>query len=107
ASWIKRIRRNGYSAHLLFLWLRSPETAIERVKERVRMGGHDVHEEVIRRRYHRGIRNFFEVYHPLADTWMVYDNSVASKPQLVAKGGSEKIKTILKPDLWENFCEGE
>src|SRR5436853_4394775 len=71
AGWINRIRRDGYSLHLLFLWLRSPEIAIERVKERMRMGGHDVPEEVIRRRYHRGIHNLFEIYQSLAQTWVV------------------------------------
>src|SRR5205085_4243495 len=61
AAWISRIRRDGYSNHLLFLWLQSPDIAIERVKERVRMGGHDVPEEVILRRYHRGMQNFIEI----------------------------------------------
>jgi len=52
---------------LLFLWLRSPELAIDRVKERVRMGGYDVPEAGIRRRYQRGVRNFFALYRVLAD----------------------------------------
>ena len=107
APWISRIRHDGYSVHLLFLWLRSAEIAIERVKERVRMGGHDVPEVVIRRRYRRGMRNFFGIYRPLADTWMVYDNSVAGEPQLIAGGVGQRSKDILQPDLWTSFREVE
>jgi predicted ABC-type ATPase len=104
AGWINRIRGDGYSLHLLFLWLRSPEMAIERVKERVRMGGHDVPEEVIRRRYRRGIRNFFSFYQPLAESWGVYDNSLR-EPLLIAKGSTTVTTEIHQQDLWVNFCE--
>ena len=55
--------------------------------ERVRMGGHNVPEETIRRRYTKGIRNFPRLYKPLADTWRLYDNSNPSGPRgLIAKG---------------------
>ncbi len=47
--------------------------AVARVAERVRMGGHDVPEETIRRRYNKGIENFFRLYQPLTDTWRMYD----------------------------------
>lgn len=47
----------GYAVHLLFLWLPSPELAVARVAERVRTGGHHVPDDVVRRRYNRGLRN--------------------------------------------------
>src|SRR5436305_9828452 len=62
ATWINKLKRKGYSFHLIFLWLRSHELALERVKKRVLSGGHDVPEAVVRRRYARGVRNFFESY---------------------------------------------
>jgi predicted ABC-type ATPase len=40
APWLKRLRQHGYEVHLLFVWLRSVDLAIERVAERVRRGGH-------------------------------------------------------------------
>jgi len=49
-------------ASLIFLWLRSEELALSRVQERGRMGGHAVPECTIRRRYHVGLRNFFNLY---------------------------------------------
>ncbi|UJS15972.1 MAG: hypothetical protein L3J17_08560 [Candidatus Jettenia sp.] len=67
--WIHELRKTGYTFHLVFLWLPNPELALARVAEKVRMGGHNVPEEIVRRRYNKGIRNFFKLYKPLADTW--------------------------------------
>jgi predicted ABC-type ATPase len=69
APWIARLIDSGYELHLVFLWLRNPELAIQRVADRVRQGGHNVPKEVVRRRYHRGLDNFRRIYRPLATTW--------------------------------------
>ncbi len=58
----------GYEFHLIYLWLQTPELAIERVRERLKLGGHDVPEDVVRRRYERGLGNFFTLYRPIADS---------------------------------------
>lgn len=57
------------------LRLASVELAIERVAARVRQGGHDIPEAVIRRRYEAGWRNFRELYRNRVDSWQAYDNS--------------------------------
>ena len=59
---------------MVFLWLASPELTLARVIERVARGGHGVPDEVVRRRYAAGLRNFFSLYRPLATTWRVYDS---------------------------------
>ena len=56
APWLADLKSIGYQVHLVFLWLPSDEMAVARVAERVRMGGHDVPEDTIRRRYRRGGR---------------------------------------------------
>jgi len=81
---IKGLKPNGYAIHLFFLWVPTPELAIQRIRDRVREGGHDVPVEDVRRRFFRGINNFFRAYEPLVDSWMLFDNS-ASKPVLIAK----------------------
>ncbi len=88
ARWIPRWQAQGYRIKLFFLRLPTPEMAITRVKQRVREGGHDVPEDVIRRRFHSGWRNFEEVYRVLADEWVLYDNS-GDIPRVVA----EEIQT--------------
>lgn len=75
ASMISRWRAVGYRIDLIFLKLDSVETAIARVQERVRQGGHDVPDAVIRRRFEAGWRNFHGLYAPLVNAWVLYDNS--------------------------------
>lgn len=69
------------------------------------MGGHNIAENVIRRRYGKGIRNFFDLYQPIADYWSVYDNSESGKSLLVAQGNKRATMDIYQPDLWISFCE--
>jgi predicted ABC-type ATPase len=69
-------RSSGYAVKLIFLSLPDVEIAIERVATRVKQGGHNVPEEVIRRRFAHGIANF-ERYKLLVDSWQLYDNSGA------------------------------
>lgn len=100
ARWLKILKTKGYAFHLFFLWLPSPEFAVARVAERVRMGGHSVPEETIHRRYHSGLRNFFTLYQPLANTWRMYDNSAPGEPRLLSYGEYGKVKSVKAPKLW-------
>ena len=68
-------KQKGYTINLLFFWLNSPELAVLRVKQRVKSGGHDIPEDVIYRRYQRGLKNLFNSYLSLCDNWFIYDNS--------------------------------
>lgn len=105
ASWIEALRQRNYEFHLIYLWLRTVELAIERVRERVRGGGHDVPDEVVRRRYAKGVRNFFDLYQGLADTWGIYDNSSSGNPARIAIKNKDSPTEILQRNLWEQFCE--
>jgi predicted ABC-type ATPase len=93
APWIARLRRErDYRFHLVYLWLPKIEQNIARVAERVRLGGHSVPADVIRRRYARGLTNFLVLYRPIADSWTLYDNSsVARLVALREMGGDEVI----------------
>lgn len=104
APWISFLGQEGYEFHLLFLWLNTVELAIQRVAERVRNGGHSVSEDIIRRRYSRGLDNLSRLYIPLADTWVVYDNSGTGSPLLIASGERLRTSTVVRPDLWQNVA---
>ncbi len=103
---LTRLKSKGYSVRLVFLFLPSPQLAIERVRQRVRLGGHDVPVSVIRRRYYAGARNFFNLYMPLADQWRIYDNSGLA-PRLVAIGRRDSLYTrnISVPEVWNQFLK--
>jgi predicted ABC-type ATPase len=89
APWIGRLKASGYSFSLFSFWIPNPEMAINRVRRRKLLGGHTVPEADIRRRYYRGLNNFFELYRPLATDWEFYDNT-KSKSRLIASGKPEQ-----------------
>ena len=105
STWIPKLKEQGYQFHLIFLWLQSPELAISRVKERVKLGGHHIPTETIKRRYEAGLRNFFNLYTPLTDSWQLYNNSDAKIPSLIAsqKGNTELI--ISNQATWQTLLE--
>lgn len=78
-------RRQGYHVALFFLSLPTPELAIARVAERVKQGGHNIPEPVIRRRFSAGMRNFEKHYRHAVDAWALYDNS-GDTPVLIEWG---------------------
>ncbi|MDX1947184.1 MAG: zeta toxin family protein [Pirellulaceae bacterium] len=100
APWIKQLEQQGYLFHLFYFWLPSPEMAIARVAQRVRLGGHYVDDDTVRRRYRRGIENFFTLYRPLATTWSFYDNSQPKVSSLVARGRGTLDLVVSRPELW-------
>jgi len=103
ARLFSELKKMGYSLHLFFLWIPNPELAIARIKERVAEGGHNVPAEDVRRRFDRGISNFFNLYDALLDTWTLFDNSKA-KPVLIAKRHNSN-KEVFDEELFELFCK--
>lgn len=85
ATLIPDWRARGYVVKLFFLRLTSPELAIARVRQRVREGGHNIPEPVIRRRFTAGLHNFDTLYKPLVDEWALFDNS-SGEPLLIEEG---------------------
>jgi predicted ABC-type ATPase len=67
-------RQLGYYVSLFFLKLLSAEVAMVRVAERVRQGGHHIPDEVIKRRFELGWKNFENHYKEAVDDWTVYEN---------------------------------
>jgi len=90
---VKEAQENGYEVILLFFWLQSIELAVERVKQRVIEGGHNIEPNVIERRYNNGIRNLFDIYLPIVNKAMIFDNS-DNIYQLIAEKHNNKINII-------------
>jgi predicted ABC-type ATPase len=99
---IRALIRAGYQCHLVFLWLPSADFAVARVADRVRLGGHAVPEETVRRRYRSGLHNFFGLYQALTTTWRIYDNSV-HEPRLIASGAGTETLAVNDADLWRRI----
>jgi predicted ABC-type ATPase len=98
---IGNARDNGFTVTIVYLFLDSPDTCVERVEERVQKGGHFVPEADIRRRFVRSIRNFWRLYRPLADHWVLIYNS-GNQPLDVAAGTAEDV-TVRDAELYAAF----
>lgn len=105
APWIVKLKKEGYQFHLTFLWLKTEELALSRVQERIKMGGHAVPEATIRRRYHAGLKNFFNLYKPITDSWQLYDNSNTNQCSLIASEVRGDTQIIKEKIIWEQLCE--
>jgi predicted ABC-type ATPase len=103
APWLEKLTASGYRAHLMFLALPNAESAIERVGTRVRLGGRNIPEDVIRRRFAAGLRNFFRLYRPIATSWLFYDNSSPVRPTLLAEGIGRNQVNVVDQRLYERF----
>jgi predicted ABC-type ATPase len=106
APWIASLIEGGYDFRLVYLWVASPDLCIARIAERVRLGGHHVPNDVVRRRYSGSLRNFFHLYRPLAQTWAVYDNSSRPVLRLVAEGIREQNTAVYDEANWEKMSHG-
>lgn len=98
---ILKAKQNGYLVTLLFFWLENEELAIERVKTRVSEGGHNIPEETIRRRYVGGLKNLFEIYIPICDTVLIFNNS-DNNEELIYKM-SENTEMIFNTSLFSKI----
>jgi predicted ABC-type ATPase len=88
---LKRCRAVGYQITLIFLWLPSAEVALSRVARRISRGGHRIPDEVVVRRYSAGLRNMRNLYVPLADAVLIYDNSDASGDLIASRRQNESF----------------
>lgn len=99
---VRRAHQQDYRVSLLYFWLNSPELAMKRVAERVGKGGHDIPENIIKRRYAAGINNLFKLFVPAVDYWAVFDNSETPRKK-IAVGGRNADTEVFYPDLYENI----
>lgn len=77
------------------------ELAKERVKVRVKEGGHAIPDEVIERRYYRGLKNLFSMYLDEVDAFFIFDNSYG-RPNLIAKKNEgEELEVIEQQTLFQ------
>lgn len=83
----------------------STHLAVFRVKERVKTGGHSVPEVTIRRRYAAGLKNFFNLYSPLADSWQFYDNSNTKHLSLIASEAKHHSLIVKDEEVWKQLLE--
>jgi len=102
-SFVQRLKSSGYRTHLVYLWLPSPDIAVDRVRARVAHGGHSIPENDIRRRFYRSVANLEQVYRRTVDFWRVYHaviDPTCPEPRLIAYGDGDRAIDIIDADAW-------
>ena len=103
AGWLRELRdSHGYRISIVFLWLRSVDLAIARVAARVKLGGHSIPEDTIRRRFERGTKNFFDLYLPVADFWRFF-NAGTRPASEIARYTETDGETVFDTQLWKEI----
>lgn len=100
----RKAQKEGYEVTIMYIWLRTPDMAVERVKARVATGGHFIEEDTIRRRYYTGLRYFFTEYLPFCDHWILMDNSTPPL-RIVARGNKNEEPEILDETTYSTIRE--
>jgi predicted ABC-type ATPase len=102
---LQDLKEKGYRLNLFFLWLPSADLALERIADRVRTGGHNIPEGVVRRRFQKGLSNFIKFYRPLLDSWFIMDNS-GETPRMIAVENNGAQKIVI-PEIFKKIFQGE
>jgi len=112
-NYILKAQAKGYKITLLFFWLQTVDLAKKRVQKRVSEGGHDIDTRIIERRYLSGIRNLFDIYLPIVDEALIFDNSEGKHELIVKKINKSDItilnssKFILLEQYYDNQRKGK
>ena len=103
ARTIAQLKRAGYTVTIVFIFLKSAETSVARVRNRVSAGGHHVPTEDVIRRFYRSKHNFWYIYKDMVDKWHLFYNS-AEHPQEVASGEGNEV-TVINNDFFKLFMQ--
>lgn len=102
AYFLCQLKQNGYQISLFYFSLSSANLAYRRVRHRVKMGGHNIPQKTITRRYYRSLKNLFDLYMDIADNWLVFDNSGSKTAKFVALSSNQKMH-IFRAKTWQKI----
>lgn len=102
AHFLNQLKQQGYQVTLFYFCLSSATLAFRRVRHRVKMGGHNIPQKTITRRYYRSLKNLFDLYLNIADNWIVFDNSSGKVAQPIAAYSENKLD-LIKEKIWKRL----
>lgn len=99
-----KAQTEGYQIRLIFFSLKNSELAISRVKSRVLEGGHNIEPDIIKRRFERGLFNFFNIYSKIIEDWNLFNNS--QNPITEVAESEENRISIYNLEFWNYLKSG-
>jgi len=100
---LEKFKENGFTIHLVYVFLDDFAICKKRISGRVKKGGHNVPEKDIERRFYRSFINFRKIYLPLADTWHILYNGL--KRPLEISIGDKKSEMIIDEGYYKKLME--
>ena len=103
AKLLKELKSKGWNILLFYLWIPSARFSAARVQQRVKSGGHDIPVDAISRRYYRTVSNFLNIFIPLCDEAICYNNAKTEPVPVFAE--KDGVRTVLDDDLYQLILE--
>jgi predicted ABC-type ATPase len=101
ALFLSKCKTQGYRVQIFYVALPSAALAVNRVALRVKLGGHNIPQADIERRFQRSLHNLFELYLPLADKWSVLDNASGTLKPIAY--GTARRTYVEELEKWLNL----
>ena len=105
-SILKEAKETGYSIRIYFLYLSNIQKNIDRIKMRVKQGGHNIPTDTIKRRHPRCFENFWNLYRPLCNEWSILDNSSREPKELYNLESFSKLSLRTQSLFMGQFLKG-
>jgi len=102
---VRKAQLSGYVVNLVFFYLDNEEQAVQRVAQRVSNGGHNIPETDIRRRFKRGLYNLVNLYLPICDSALVFNNTMGEALLVARKSASNDAILVYQPEMWNNLLQ--
>lgn len=102
---VRKAQLSGYVVNLVFFYLDNEEQAVQRVAQRVSNGGHNIPETDIRRRFKRGLYNLVNLYLPICDSALVFNNTMGEALLIARKSASNDAILVYQPEMWNNLLQ--
>ena len=102
-AWLSQAKNAGYILKTYFLWVPTPEITMGRVQQRVTEGGHNISEDLSRRRFYLTIKNFLTIYRPLMTSWKLIDNDHLG-PRLIAMEKRGRL-VVRDKSIWTRLIQ--
>ncbi|NLF25640.1 MAG: AAA family ATPase [Deltaproteobacteria bacterium] len=105
AKYIREAKRQGYTVHLIFITVKDVEICLDRITERIKLGGHNVAQPTVRRRFKRCSELFVRLYKSMVDCWYVFDNSAKQAVPIAKKENNREI--LIDPVAYREIFGNE
>lgn len=98
-----RLQKEKYSISVFYLFAYPIKLLSERIKERIKKGGHEVAEIDIVRRYYRSVKHFWETYKKYSEQWIIIHNNEFQYKHIAI--GTQNTFQIIDDTEFNRFME--